>query len=167
MMYIISQIFILINYIFLILTYQIKSGKKILLYSTIGCFSSAIGFFFLNAYSGCVMALIAVLRNLLFMTNNNRKVSLFITIFLILIVSIYTYQCVFSILPVIATLLYSISLYDKECKLYRIYGIPIEICWLLYHIYLFSVVGITFETILFISVLIGVIKSKSRKQTNV
>lgn len=156
--YIISQVFVIINYLFLIITYQIKNNKKILILNTIACTSSAIGLFLLHAYSGCAMSIIAVLRNFLFINENKNGHfdALLITFVLIALFTLYTYENLFSLLPVIATILYSIAVWQNDDRIYKLFGIPIEICWLSYHIYIFSIFGIILESILFISVLIGI-----------
>lgn len=160
--YILSQIFVIMSYLFLINTYQVKNNKKmVLVLNIVACIFSATGFFFLKAYVGCVMSLIAVVRNILFANKKLNKVdSLIITILLIVLLSLYTYQNLFSLLPIMATILYSLSVWQDNSKLYKIFGIPIEICWLSYHIYVKSLFGIILETFLFISVIIGVIRKK-------
>ena len=160
--YVISQIFVLINYIFLITTYQITNNKKILLYNTLACTSSMIAFFLLKAYSGCAMSLIAVIRNFMFMNKTKNKSSLILITLILICFSIYTYDGLFSILPSIATFLYTLSVWQDNNKMYKAFGIPIEICWLSYHIYIKSILGIIFETMLFISVLLGIFKKSTR-----
>lgn len=156
--YILSQVFVIMSYLFLINTYQVKSSKKmILILNIVACLFSAMGFFFLNAYIGCAMSLVAVLRNILFARKNlNKMDSLIITIVIILLLSLYTYENIFSLLPIIATVLYSLSVWQDSNKLYKLFGIPIEVCWLSYHIYVQSLFGIILESLLFISVIIGI-----------
>ena len=163
--YIFSQIFAIINYATLIISYQIKDNKKILIYSTIGCSFSAVSFYLLKAYTGCTMASLAVLRNILFMLDNKygRGKNIYTLLFIILsliVRTVFTYDGLLSLLPVIATLLYTISVWVDDNALYKKLGIPTEICWLSYHIYLFSIAGIIFESLIFISVIVGLIKKK-------
>ncbi|MBQ1812802.1 MAG: YgjV family protein [Bacilli bacterium] len=160
--YILSQIFVIMSYLFLINTYQVKSNKKmILILNIVACIFSATGFFFLKAYAGCIMSLIAVVRNILFANKKiNKFDSLIIILAIIVLLSLYTYQNVFSLLPVIATILYSLSVWQDNNKLYKIFGIPIEMCWLSYHIYVKSLFGIILESILFGSVVIGIVRKK-------
>ena len=146
-------------------SYQIKDNKKILVYSTIGCSFSAVSFYLLDAYSGCAMALLAVLRNIIFMIDKDNKkskniASLLFVLVILVIQTIFTYNGILSLLPVFATLLYTISVWVDNSDVYRKLGLPIEICWLSYHTYLKSIFGILFETILFISVIVGLFKNK-------
>lgn len=158
--YIISQIFVIIQYLFFVLTYHTKTKKQILIFNTIACASSALSFMFLSAYSGSVMSLLAVLRNYLFYKQDEKKDinNLIIVLVILTLLSIITYDGILSLMPSIGTLLYTISVWQSNRKIYRIFGIPIEISWLIYHIYVFSIFGIILETILFIAVVIGIIK---------
>ncbi len=158
--YILSQIFVVISYIFLINTYQVKKSKKlILVLNIVACTFSALGFFFLKAYIGCAMSMIAVLRNILFANKNlNKNDSLILIMVIMILLSLYTYENIFSLLPVMATLIYTISIWQDSNKLYKIIGIPVEICWLSYHIYIQSLFGIILESFLFVSVIIGIRK---------
>lgn len=158
--YIISQIFVIIQYLFFVLTYHTKTKKQILIFNTIACISSAFSFMFLSAYSGCVMSLLAVLRNYLFYKQDEKKDinNLIIVLVILAFLSIITYDGILSLMPSIGTLLYTISVWQSNRKVYRMFGILIEISWLIYHIYVFSIFGIILETILFIAVVIGIIK---------
>lgn len=50
--YILSQVFIIINYIFLVMTYQSKSRKNILIFNFCALIATGISYIFLSAYSG-------------------------------------------------------------------------------------------------------------------
>ena len=158
--YIISQIFVIIQYLFFALTYHTKTKKQILIFNTIACASSALSFMFLSAYSGSVMSLLAVLRNYLFYKQDEKKDinNLIIVLVILTFLSTITYDGILSLMTSIGTLLYTISVWQSNRKVYRMFGIPIEISWLIYHIYVFSIFGIILETILFIAVVIGIIK---------
>ena len=160
--YVLSQIFVVISYLLLINTYQVKKNKNmILILNIVACSFSAVAFFLLKAYAGCAMSVIAVIRNILFTNGKTNKNDCLLVIgSLIIILSIYTYENIYSLLPVIATLLYTISVWQYSNIIYKIFGIPIEICWLAYHICIKSIFGIILESILFISVIIGIIKKK-------
>lgn len=164
MTYVISQIFVIIQYIFLIATYQIKSKNKIIIFNIIACFSSAMSFLLLSAFSGCVMSLLGVLRNYLFKDDKEKDINkLLIIIIMLILFTIFTYDGIFSLMPSIATLLYTLSIWQNNTKVYRIMGLPIEISWLIYHIHVCSIFGIILESFLLLSVVIGIIKGFKKK----
>lgn len=58
-------------------------------------------------------------------------------------------------MPAIGTLLYTLSVWQKDTKTYKKYGIFIELSWFIYFIYVKSLFGIILESISLISVIIG------------
>ena len=81
--------------------------------------------------------------------------GLSVFIILILLLGTVTYDGWQSILSIIGTILFTISIWQKDTKIYKILGIPGSIMWVGYHIYLKSVFGIILETILLLSTIIG------------
>lgn len=176
--YILSQIFIIINYIFLIMTYQSKSRKNILIYNIIALISTGLSYVFLSAYSGLAMTIVAVIRNIIFMIdekkngikekNEAKDYIILAVLYIISIISaIFTYNGILSMMSVVATMLYTYSVWQKNTKIYKMLGLPVSIIWIIYNIYIFSIFGIILEVILSISAIIGYMKeSKAKKLDN-
>ena len=64
--YIISQIFVIIQYSFIIATYQVKTKRQIFMFNTLSAVSAILSFLCLKAYSGCLMSCVSLFRNFLF-----------------------------------------------------------------------------------------------------
>ena len=169
--YILSQVFIIISYIFLIFTYQTKNRKSILIFSFISLIATGLSYIFLSAYSGLAMVGVAIIRNIIFIvdekkngkrTKNTAKDYIILAIlYLISIVfAIFTYNGILSMMSVAATMLYTFSVWQKNTKVYKLLGIPIEIIWIIYNIYIFSVFGIVLESILAVSTVVGYLRDK-------
>ncbi len=162
--YILSQIFIIINYTFLVITYQLRNRQKILLFNIGAQIFTGLSYFCLNAYSAVAMAIIALLRDIIFMLTAKKEnklienINFIIIIIAMIIFGIVTYENPWSILPVIATILYTFSIYQKNIKLFKLLGMIVSICWILYNNYLISMFGIILETILFISSVVGYLR---------
>lgn len=159
--YIISQIFTIITYILLALTYYAKNRKTVLIISFLSIVANGIAYIFLNAYTGLAMCIVALVRNIIFMIderkngkkekNDKRDIITLIILYTISIVSaIFTYDGFLSLLSVFATMLYTYSVWQKKTNIYKLLGIPIGILWILYNIYINSIFGIALETILLI-----------------
>jgi len=58
-------------------------------------------------------------------------------------------------MSVAATMIYTISIWQKNTKVYRLLGIPIGVAGMLYSVYIKSILGIVFEGFSFISAVIG------------
>lgn len=167
--YILSQIFILINYLFLIMTYQSKNRNHILVFNFIGIIATGISFLLLSAYSGIAMVFVALIRNVLFIINEKKNekrdkhdLKDYIVLALLFTVSIIsgilTYNGILSMSAVIATIIYTYSIWQKNTKIYKILGLPTGILSIIYYIYIFSIFGIVLESILTLSSIIGYIK---------
>ena len=167
--YILSQVFIIFNYIFLIITYQLKERKKILLFNMASLTCAGISYIFLSAYSGLAMAFVAILRNIIFLLDekkngmNNKITKKDVLILMILYVisivfAIFTYDGFFSLMSVFATMLYTYSVWQKSTKVYKWLGSPVSIIWIIYNIYIKSIFGIILESVLMIAAIIGLIR---------
>ncbi|MBR3696853.1 MAG: YgjV family protein [Clostridia bacterium] len=171
--YIISQIFTIIMYILLGITYQVKSRKKILILSILSNTFQGIAYILLKANSGFLMCILAIVRdvttiiiNIKIKDNKIKKRANLCTIILcyiaIIISAIFTYEGLFSMFSIIATMLYTYSIWQQNKKVYAILGTPIGICWIIYNIYVKSIFGVILEASILLSSIIGFIrKNKS------
>lgn len=173
--YILSQVFIIISYLLLMLSYQAKSRKNILVLSNISMVANGISYVFLQAYTGLAMCFVALFRNIIFMVDEKRNgkseeiskkdIIILAVLYLISLVStVFTYDGFLSLLSVFATMLYTYSVWQKKTTIYKILGLPIGILWIAYNIYIMSIFGIILETILTISAIYGYFKEKKNKQ---
>ena len=159
--YIISQMFVIIQYIFIITTYQVKTKRQIIIFNTLAASSAIISFLCLEAYSGCMMSLVSILRNLLFFKMKEKdKVKLTIILIILFVLTIFTYNGILSLMPSVGTLLYTLSVWQNDTKKYKKHGILIELSWLIYFIYVKSLFGIILEGISLISIIIGLKREK-------
>jgi len=176
--YILSQIFTVINYVLLALTYYAKDRKKVLIINFLSLVANGIAYIFLNAWTGLAMCIVALIRNIIFLIDekkngkresiNKTDVIILIILYAISIISaIFTYDGFLSLLSVFATALYTFSVWQKKTNIYKLLGIPIGILWVLYNIYIMSVVGIMLETILLICSITGyLLEIKNMSKTN-
>ena len=174
--YVLSQIFVIINAALLMATYQLKTRKSILVVSFLALFANGVVYTLLSAWSGLAMVFVAMTRNIIFMldekkngkSNNitGKDIIILIILYTISIISaVFTYQGVLSMMSVVATMLYTYSVWQKKTNVYKILGIIIEIIWIIYNIYIRSIMGIVLEVLLLISVIIGLIREyKSKKE---
>jgi len=171
--YILSQIFTIITYMLLAATYFVKNRKKILVINFISIIANMIAYIFLNAWTGVAMCIIALIRNIIFLIdnkkNNNQASTTFKDILILLILytisiisAIFTFDGIFSLLSVFATMLYTYSVWQKSSKTYKLLGIPVGILWILYNIYVKSLFGIILESLLLICSTTGYIISNKR-----
>lgn len=174
--YILSQVFTIIMYALLALTYYAKDRTKVLILSFLSLIANGIAYIFLSAWTGFAMCVVALIRNIIFLLDekkngkrekiNKMDIIVLIILYIISIISaIFTYEGFFSLLSVFATMLYTFSVWQKKTNIYKLLGIPIGILWVLYNIYIFSIFGIILESILLMCSITGYLlemkKSKS------
>ena len=174
--YILSQVFIIINYILLALTYYAKDRKKVLILSFSSIIATGMSYIFLNAWSGLAMCVIALIRNIIFLLDEKKngkrdtidKKDIFILIILYsisIISAILTYNGFLILLSVFGTMLYTYSVWQKKTIIYKLLGIPVGILWILYNLYIMSIFGIILETILLICSITGYVLEIRNKKT--
>ena len=164
--YVFSQIFTILMYALLAISYYAKKRKSLLILGFLSLIANALAYILLNAYTGLAMCIIALIRNVIFLIDERKNankdkitkkdVFILIILYVISIVStIFTYDGIFSLLSVFATMLYTYSVWQKNTKIYKLLGIPVSILWILYNLYIVSIFGIILETVLLISSING------------
>lgn len=159
--YILSQVFTIIMYGLLAITYYAKDRKKVLIINFLSLVANAIAYILLNAWTGLAMCIVALIRNIIFLvdekkngkreTINKNDVVILIILYVISIISaIFTYDGFLSLLSVFATALYTFSVWQKKTSIYKLLGIPIGVLWVSYNIYIMSIFGVILETILLV-----------------
>ncbi len=159
--YILSQIFIIINYVLLGLSYYCKNRKTVLVISFMAVIANGLSYVFLNAYSGLSMCILALVRNIIFLVDEKKNgksdkitkkdVIILVALYAIAITSaIFTYEGFLSLLSVVGTMLYTYSVWQKKTIVYKFMGIPVGIAWIIYNVYIMSIFGIILETVLLV-----------------
>ena len=172
--YILSQVFIIISYILLAFTYQTKNRKNILIFNFGSLIMTGLSYIFLSAYSGLAMVGVAIIRNIIFIIDEKKNgksnknstkdyVILAILYMISIAFAIITYNGILSMMSVAATMLYTFSVWQKNTKVYKLLGMPIEAIWIIYNVYIFSIFGIILESVLAVSTVVGYIREKNGK----
>lgn len=160
--YIASQIFTIITYILLALTYYPKKRSSILIIAFLSTVANAVVYILLNAYSGLAMCGVSIVKNVIFLVDEikngksdkiaKKDVIILAVLYIITIVfAIITYEGFLSLLSVFANMIYIYSCWQKNPTTYKLLGIPTEILWVLYNIYIKSIFGIILEIVVLIA----------------
>ena len=176
--YILSQIFTIMTYALLAITYYAKDRRTVLIISFLSIVANGIAYILLSAWSGFAMCIVALIRNIIFLLDEKKngkrekinKMDIIILIILYVISTIsaiFTYEGFFSLLSVFATMLYTYSVWQKNTTIYKILGIPIGVLWIIYNIYIFSIFGIILESILLICSITGYLLEIKKCKINV
>lgn len=175
--YIISQIFAILAYALLGVTYLTKKKNLILLLNALSTISFTVSYIFLFAWSGVKMNMISLVRNLIFYlvarfasnSKNWKIVSLAIVYLLIgadviLCLSInrgiFVFGSIFDVVPYIATAIYTFAIWNEKGKMYKYFGIMSSIAWIVYNTFIRSLFGVILETVMVICAIVGLVKQK-------
>ena len=145
-----------------IIAYQQNKRKKILLCTVISAALFAIHYIILGAYTGAIMNILAASRSLVFMNNTKKwaKSKIWVAVFMI----VYTVACVltwdkwYSVLPLIAMLLTTVSNWFQSEKKIRFLTFPSSPCWLVYNVLNGSFAGVITEIFVMSSLIIAIIR---------
>ena len=162
--YILSQILVIVYYLIYSSTFHFKDSKKILIFGIIATVISSISYLLLNAYTGMAMCFVAIIRNLLFSKEKNNSFNLFLIFLLTIAASIFTYNSYFCLFNIIATLIYTYALWQKNTRIYKLLGIIVNALMIVYNIYIKSILGVVLISIAFISSIIGYLKENKEKK---
>ena len=166
--YVMSQVFTIIMYLLLVISYYAKERKNILILGFLSLIANAIAYVLLEAYTGLAMCIVAVIRNIIFIidenkngksdTINKKDITLLILLYSLIIIStVFTYDGYLSLLSVFATMIYTYSVWQKKTIIYKLLVIPVGVLWILYNIYVKSIFGVILESILLIASITGYI----------
>ena len=155
------QLIGLLGFCILVLSFYKKDTVKILTYQITSNFAYTVHYFLLGGLSGAFCSLIGIIRNIVLIKSNNKKIIIPIFILLYLIVTILFYEGIYSLFPMIANSAYLITLTYKKKKPLLIGAIISSILWILYSIFVSSYVSIVTESILLISNTIQLIRLKN------
>lgn len=159
----VAQIFGTLGAISMLCSNRQKTRRKILFCLIFDGLFYFIQYILLKAYTGAFTNLISIVRVLTFNkkgTNDffKKNYILYIILLLYIFIGIYTYDGIISLLPTIATVIYTIALWQDDTKVIRYGSIMMFAMWLLYNIIVQAYISAIVEGILLIGTLISIIK---------
>ena len=157
MTFIFSQVFVCLCYLFLGLTYVIKKRTLILIFSLAALLFNGLHYSLLGAWAGVGVVCIAVIRNVLFLIQQKIKAldkyvidDWMILIFLLIIsavTAVWTYDGLLSLFSIFASVIYTVSVWQKNIKVYKVLGIISGAINIVYFAFIGSIFGIILESI--------------------
>ena len=165
--FIVAQIFGALALAILIISLQKNSKTKLLLYQSISSLLYALQYLFLNAYTGCFMNLICMIRNMIFNQYPKKRPPVYwliITIVLMIFFSSLSYTGVISFLPMIAVILYSIALWHGILTVIRTTEIISCSLYILYNIKVLAITGLIATIIELVGAILAVYKFDIKKK---
>lgn len=164
-MFYLAQLFGIVGLIILILSFQKNSKEKLLKYQVFSSLFFSIQYFCLNAISGCLMNVMSLVRNIIFKRFKDRVPIIYLIIVLVvmIILSIFSYNGVISLLPTIGVILYSIAIWQDNLTITRIAEIIGCILFIIYNIKVVAISGLITTIIEMLSAIVGIYRFDIKK----
>lgn len=160
----IAQVFRALGSIFSFRADATSDKKKIFLYNGISNLLTSIQYILLQAFSGAICSLLALLRNIVF--SKMKKVSM-VTILIyfgiIILCNITSYENIISIIPATLVIMYTLALHSGDVLKIKIVVLISGFLEIIYDYYYSAYVGIIVCVIAIIVVLISIYRNYIRK----
>ena len=158
-----------VGYTMLALSYFKKEKRQILFMQIISYIFFVIHYYLLSGVTGalCNMIGLFALVTIYLFDKYKLKNKLFISMLFVLaliVINIITFQNLYSIFPMVASIIVIISFVEDNQDFIRIIGVVAAICWLIYAIVYKSYIAIIFEFITLINICIALFKNLNTKK---
>lgn len=136
---IIAQVVGILAITFFTLSPQQKSKRKILVFQLISSVLYALQYFILSAFSAGIINIIGAVKEFCFYLYAKKEKDIPVKILLIYIIvviisGILTYTDIFSVMPILLTILSTYGIWQKNLKKYRILVVVATIFWIIYNL---------------------------------
>lgn len=138
-MFIIAQIMGIIANILFAISPQQKTKKKVIFFQMLSSIAFSIQYLLLGAYSGIAATLLSMVINLIFWmySKEDKKIPFYwLGLYIIanIVAGIFTYTDIFSIFPIIISILYIYGIWQENLKVNRIIIFFGSIGWIIYNL---------------------------------
>lgn len=165
MSFIIAQICGGIALILTVISVQFKSKEKIVMCFILANIVVAIQYFLLNALTGAVISILNTIRCIVFYVYKKKDLKPSIIVLLIfevvaIVSGIVSWQNIWSIIPIVVTVLYTYGLWQDNVTVIRITTGIVGFGWAVYDLIVRAFVGAIQETSQLISAIISLYREK-------
>ncbi len=168
MLFILAQICGLIALVLTVVSVQFKTKEKIVMCFVFANLVVTIQFFLLNAITGAIISIINTIRCIVFYyyKKKDKKPSLMILLIfeIVAVISgIISWQNIWSIIPIIVTVIYTYGLWQDDVKVIRITTAVVGLGWAIYNGIVMAYVGAIQEFSQFVSATIALVRNKEKE----
>ena len=165
---ILAQILGFIALIFIVLSYQNTKKEKFLLIQIFANLFFGLQYFALKAFSALCSSIVSLLRTIIFFKyeKETKKAPIWILSLImisIIILGFFSFEGIYSLIPIIIALAYTYGTWQNNLKLTYIIGIIASILWIYYNFLVGAYVSIMGSIFELLASLIGFIKLNIKK----
>ena len=171
-MFIVAQIFGILVIISNVLSMQMKQKRNMIIMFMLGNLFSALNFILLQSYSGaviCFFAIIQIFINYYFERKGQEVPKIFIGAYIIIsiIIGLITLKSYIDILPIVSSILYTLSIVQKEEKNIRRILLVNSISWTIYEFMSMAYTAGISDALMAVSALIGMYRFDLKKDKTI
>ena len=166
-MNILAQLFGLCALILMFYSYQKDNKKGFLLIQIFANLFYGIQYFLLNAISAMASNIISIIRCTVFYKyeNKERKITVYVLLLFeiaIVILGIFTFENIYSVIPVFIACVYTYGSWQKKLKITYSIGVTVAILWIIFNFVVGAYVAIIGSVIELIGSIIGLMKIRNK-----
>ncbi|MBE6152730.1 MAG: YgjV family protein [Firmicutes bacterium] len=166
-----AQILGCFGLIFLIISIQNNNKKKILLFQIFANIFYGLQYITLNSFSAGLMSLVSLIRCVIFYKYSEKskttpKYILFILLLIICIISIFTYNGVISLIPILATILYTYATWQDNLKKFRIITTFVALLWIIFNSFVGAYIALISSVFELFNGLVSIYRFDIKKEKN-
>ncbi len=166
-MRILAQIVGIIALTCAVISFQQNAHRRILVFQLISGVIFVIHFLMLNAYTGAILNLVAVMRSVVFVNKGkswaDNKIWLVIFCLLSVAVGFFTWNGFATLLPIGGMICTTVAFWVKSPKRVRLIAFPSSPLWLVYNVLNNSFAGIITEIINMCSIIVAMFRFDYKK----
>ena len=155
-----------IAWAFLIGSYWKNKNDGLLVLQVISCIFFILNYLFLGAFTGLSVIIFEIIRDLFYIKLKNDKKFFCFTLPIYALIGYFTYDGFGSLFSIFASVCDGYALTHHGKKVVFL-GLLVYVLWLIYDIYVFSIFSVIAESILIISNLIILFKTKDVRKRGI
>ena len=153
----------------LIIVFQKNNRKTMLQLMMVAAFLFSVHFFMLGAMTGAAMNLLNVFRSYVFANREDKKWAkhgwwLYVFLFLVAILGIFTWDGYYSALALFAVAVQTFAFWSKNTNVIRLISLIVPPCWFAYNFIVGSIPGMVTEVLILASILVGIYRFDIKKR---
>lgn len=157
-----------------LISFQQKERKMVMLFQLTASALCCLALFLAGSVIGGALDLISFVRTTVFavLMNSSKKwtnspVWLWLFIGALVVTGIFTWQNIWSILPILGSVLSTVALWMKKASHIRAISLFVGPCWMIYNLVEGTVAGALNELLAMTSIVIGMLRHDRKKEKSV
>lgn len=171
-MFIAAQFFGILVIIANVISMQMKKKKQIIFMFILANSFSSINFILLQSYSGAIICFFTIIQTFINKSFENKKqqvpkILILIYIIVSIILGVITFNHIIDVLPIICSILYTITIIQDKEKNIRIISLVNIILWIIYDLVCQAYTAAISDLLMTISTIIGMYRFDYEKNKKI